>query len=144
MNFETIWNVYCLTTMKTTLLLFVLTAAIGVARAQDADYSEYSDYSTDASAYQEPAVVYNAPVTYAAPVVYNMPVVYNAPVYYGGLPMMAMGYAMNAMNACSSYQDCNRGRSTVTYIGGGHVSYQVAPTCNNGSTVVYIGGSWRR
>jgi hypothetical protein len=125
--------------MKTTLFLFVLAVSLGAARAQDADYSDNSDYSTDTSAYQEPAVVYNAPVTYAAPVVYNMPVIYNAPVYYG-LPTFAMGCAMNA---CSTFQDSYRGRSTVVYIGGGHVAYQVAPVCNNGSTLVFIGGSWR-
>ena len=67
-----------------------------------------------------------------------MPVVYNAPVYYG-LPMMAMNCAMNACaSTCHDYS----ARSTVTYIGGGHVAYQVAPRCNVGSTVTFIGGSW--
>ena len=121
--------------MKTTLLLFVLTASLGIARAQDADYSDYAPAD-----YQAPAVVYNAPVSYAAPVVYNMPVVYNAPVYYG-LPMMAMGCALNACNS-ACYNDYSA-RSTVTYIGGGHVAYQVSPRCNNGSTLVVIGSSWR-
>jgi hypothetical protein len=119
--------------MKTTLLLFVLTASLGVAQAQDADYSDYAPAES-----QAPAVVYNAPVAYAAPVVYNMPVVYNAPVYYG-LPTMAMSCAMNA---CASVCHDYSARSTVTYIGGGHVSYQVAPRCNSGSTVVVIGSSW--
>jgi len=125
--------------MKTTLFLFVLTVSLGVARAQDAGYADYSDYSTaQAADYQPPAVVYNAPVAYSAPVVYNMPVVYNAPVYYG-LPMTAMGCALNACAAaCQDYS----ARSTVTYIGGGHVSYQVSPRCNNGSTLVVIGSSW--
>jgi hypothetical protein len=129
--------------MKTTLFLFVLTVSLGAARAQDADYYNYSDYSSDqtpAVVYDAPAVVYNAPVVYAAPVVYNLPVVYNAPVYYG-LPMMAMGCALNACSAaCNDYSF--HARSTVTYIGGGHVSYQVSAACNTGSTLVFIGGSW--
>jgi hypothetical protein len=117
--------------MKTTLFLFVLSVSLGAARAQDADYYDYSDYSSD----QTPAVVYDAPA-----VVYNLPVVYNAPVYYG-LPMMAMGCALNACSsACNDYS--YHARSTVTYIGGGHVSYQVSPACNTGSTLVFIGGSW--
>jgi hypothetical protein len=124
--------------MKTTLFLFVLTVSLGAARAQDADYYDYS--SEPPVDYVAPAVVYNAPVVYAAPVVYNLPVVYNAPVYYG-LPMMAMGCALNACSsACNDYS--YHARSTVTYIGGGHVSYQVSPACNTGSTLVFIGGSW--
>jgi hypothetical protein len=119
--------------MKTTLLLLVLTASLGAARAQDADYSDYASAED-----QAPSVVYNAPVAYSAPVVYNMPVVYNAPVYYG-LPTMAMGCALNACaSACHDYST----RSTVTYIGGGHVAYQVSPPCNSGSTVTVIGSSW--
>jgi hypothetical protein len=122
--------------MKATLFQFVLTVSLGMARAQDADYSDYSTYPPED--YQVPAVVYNAPVVYAAPVVYNAPVIYNAPVYYG-LPMMAMGCALNA---CSSVCQNYGPRSTVTYIGGGQVRFQVSPRCNDGSTVVFIGGSW--
>jgi hypothetical protein len=118
--------------MKKTFLLFVITAVIGVARAQDAD----SDYST--ADYQAPAVVYNAPVAYAAPVVYNAPVAYYGPVYYG-LPSMAMSCALNA---CASASRDYSTRSTVTYIGGGHTGFQVSPPCNNGSTLVVIGSSW--
>lgn len=124
--------------MKTTFFLFVLAISLGAARAQDADYSDNSDYSIEpATEYQAPAVVYNAPVTYAAPVVYNMPVVYNGPVYYG-LPMMAMGYALNACSsACNDYN--YRSRSTVVYIGGSQVRFQVSPPCNTGSLLVIIG-----
>jgi hypothetical protein len=126
--------------MKTTFFLFVLTVSLGAARAQDADYSDYSSDQAPAD-YQAPAVVYNAPVVYSAPVVYNMPVVYNAPVYYG-LPMMAMSCALNACSsACNDYS--YHARSTVTYIGGGQVSYQVSPACNTGSTLVFIGGQSR-
>jgi hypothetical protein len=123
--------------MKTTLFLFVLTVSLGAARAQDADYSDYSN-ETPAD-YQVPAVVYNAPVIYSAPVVYDIPVIYNAPVYYG--QMMAMGSALNACaSACNDFS--YRARSTVTFIGGGHVSYLVSPPCNTGSTLVFIGSSW--
>lgn len=118
--------------MKTTLLLFLVTVSIGAARAQDA-YDYDSDYSTPAVAV--PAVVYEAPVTYAAPVVYQAPVIYYAPVFYGA--------AMScALNACASACYDTAPRSTVTYIGGGHVSFQVSPLCNYGSTVTFIGGSW--
>lgn len=117
--------------MKTTFFLFVLTVSLGVAHAQDADYS---DYSTPPA----PAVVYEAPVVYSAPVVYQAPVAYYGPVYYG-MPMMAMGCALNACSAACHDIDYNA-RSTVTYIGGGHVSYQVSPACNYGSTLVFIGG----
>ena len=113
--------------MKTTLFLFVLSISLGVARAQD-----YSDYATEQpAAYPVPAVVYQAPVVYAAPVVYQAPVVYYAPVFYG----TPMG---NALNACAACED-TAARSTVTYIGGGQTRFQVAPRCNNGSTVLVIG-----
>jgi len=125
--------------MKTTLFLFLLTASLGVARAQDATYDASGYPSAD---YAAPAVVYEAPVTYAAPVVYQAPVVYYAPVFYG-TPVSA------ALNACSACQDtavraCQSiaSRSTVTYIGGGSPRFQVAPRCNVGSTVTFIGGSW--
>jgi hypothetical protein len=113
--------------MKTTAFLFLLMVSIGAAQAQDADYS--NDEPADDTVI--PAVVYNAPVVYTAPVVYNAPVAYYAPVYYG-LPA-----ASCALNACAAIQD-NVARSTVTYIGGGHVSFQVS-YCNSGSTVTYIG-----
>src|SRR5689334_16171787 len=115
--------------MKTTLFLLVLTASLAAARAQDVYDSDYSQDVTPA-----PAVVYEAPVTYTAPVVYQAPVVYYGPVFYG----TPMSYALNACAAC---QD-TAVRSTVIYIGGGHVRYQVSPRCNNGSTVTFIGGSW--
>jgi hypothetical protein len=119
--------------MKTTAFLFLLMVSIGAARAQDADYSNDEPVGYPVM----PSVVYNAPVIYNAPVVYNAPVAYNAPVYYG------LSAANCAFNACAALQNnCNVGRSTVTYIGGGHVSYQVA-RCNSGSTVTYIGGSFR-
>jgi hypothetical protein len=114
--------------MKTTLLLLVLTASIAAARAQDV-YD--SDYSTDTVA--APAVVYEAPVTYTAPVVYQAPVIYYAPVFYG----VPMSYALNACAAC---QD-TAVRSTVMYIGGGPVRYQISG-CNTGSTLTIIGASW--
>jgi len=117
--------------MKTTLSLLVLTASIGAASAQDVYDSDYTQEVAPA-----PAVVYEAPVTYAAPVVYQAPVIYYGPVFYG----TPMSYAMNAYAAC---QD-TAVRSTVIYIGGGHVRYQVSPPCNSGSTVTYIGGSWYR
>ena len=114
---------------KTTLFLLVLTASIGAARAQDAYDSDYPTAFVPV-----PAVVYQAPVTYAAPVVYQAPVIYNAPVFYG----TPLSYALNACAAC---QD-TAARSTVTYIGGGHVGFQVSPPCNTGSTLTFIGGSW--
>jgi len=117
--------------MKTTFFLFLLAASIGVARAQDATCATGTCAS---DGYVAPAVVYQAQVTYAAPVVYQAPVVYYAPVFYG----TPMSYALNACSAC---QD-SAVRSTVTYIGGGHVGYQVSPRCNTGSTVTFIGGSW--
>jgi len=117
---------------KTTLFLLFLTASIGAARAQDA-YGYDSDYS--AAAVAVPAVVYNAPVTYMAPVAYNAPVIYNAPVFYG----TAMSCALNA---CAAACYDTSVRSTVTYIGGGHLGFQVSPRCNYGSTVTFIGGSW--
>ena len=120
--------------MKTTfLLLFVVAVSLGVARAQDADYYDNSTYAP--ADYQAPAVVYEAPVVYAAPVVYQAPVVYYAPVYYGA----PMAYALNACAACEN----NAARSTVTFIGGGQARFQVSPRCNNGSTVVFIGGQSR-
>lgn len=125
--------------MKTTLFLLLLTASLGTVRAQDATYD------TDATAtdsYAAPAVVYNAPVTYAGPVVYQAPVVYYAPVFYGS----PVGSALNACSACqdAAVRACQSlaSRSTVTYIGGGTPRFQVAPRCNAGSTVTFIGGSW--
>ena len=115
--------------MKTTLFLLLLAGSIGAARAQDVYDSDYPQ-----AAVAVPAVVYQAPVTYAAPVVYQAPVIYNAPVFYGS----PVGYALNACGACED----TAVRSTVTYIGGGNVRYQVSPRCNNGSTVTVIGGSW--
>ena len=129
MNIYVQYNVHYLRAMKTTFSLLLLTVAIGVARAQDADYSEGPP-----EGYPVPAVVYEAPVVYNAPVVYQAPVVYNAPVFYG----MPMDYALNAYAAC---QDCAV-RSTVLYIGGGNVRFQLSPPCNYGSTVTVIGGSW--
>jgi hypothetical protein len=125
--------------MKTTFFLLFLAASLGVAHAQDATYDDTSTYATDS--YVAPAVVYNAPVTYNAPVVYQAPVIYNAPVFYG----TPMSYALNACSVCqdTAVRACqNVGRSTVTYIGGGSTRFQVAPRCNIGSTVTYIGGSW--
>jgi hypothetical protein len=117
--------------MKTTFFLFLLTASIGVAQAQDAPCTTGTCPS---AGYAAPAVVYEAPVTYAAPVVYQAPVVYYAPVFYG----TPVSYALNACSACED----NAVRSTVTYIGGGQTRFQVSPRCNTGSTVTYIGGSW--
>jgi hypothetical protein len=138
--------------MKKTLLLFLLTASIGAARAQDAyDNSDYAPADTAA-----PSVVYEAPVTYAGPVVYQAPVVYYGPVFYG----TPVGYALNACSACEDtaiqstvtyigrgvrYQvspQCVNNRSTVTYIGGAQTGFQVSPRCNYGSTVTFIGSSW--
>ena len=126
--------VHYLESMKTTFfLLLVVAVSIGAARAQDADYSDDSNYAP--ADYQAPAVVYQAPVVYAAPVVYQAPVVYYAPVYYG----TPMAYALNACAACEN----NAARSTVTFIGGGQPRFQVSPRCNNGSTLVFIGGQSR-
>ncbi len=124
--------------MKTTLLLCLVAVSVGAARAQDAyDDSDYSDYP--AAAVTVPAVVYQAPVTYAAPVIYQAPVIYYAPVFYGN----AMGCAMNAYAACQDAAYHWEHGSTVTYIGGGHVHYQIASPCNYyGSTLTFIGGSW--
>jgi hypothetical protein len=131
--------------MKTKILLplLLLAASLGAARAQDAAYVDNqpaTDQPADSPAAvcltPPPAVVYQAPVVYTAPVVYQAPVVYYAPVYYGVSP------AACVLNACGAAQN-NAALSTVTYIGGGHVSYQVAPPCNSGSTVVYIGGHSR-
>jgi hypothetical protein len=133
---------------KTILPLLLLAASIGAGRAQDvasanaqpADNQpnnyEPADYQPAVYLPPPPAVVYEAPVVYAAPVVYQAPVVYYAPVYYGVTP------AACALNACGAVQN-NAALSTVTYIGGGHVGYQVSPPCNTGSTVVYIGGHSR-
>jgi hypothetical protein len=133
--------------MKTILFLSLLTASLGIARAQDATYDDTGVYPTDS--YAAPAVVYNAPVTYVAPVTYQAPVIYYAPVFYG----TPASYALNACAACENTAVCSTlstcsprdtiaTRSTVTYIGGGGTRFQVAPRCNTGSTVTYIGGSW--
>lgn len=134
---------------KTILPLLLLAISIGAARAQDAAPAvaqpadnQQPDYQP--TAYEPPAVclpptpavVYQAPVVYAAPVVYQAPVVYYAPVYYGVSP------AACALNACGAVQN-NTALSTVTYIGGGQVGYQVASRCNSESTVVFIGGHSR-
>src|SRR5207244_11586490 len=100
--------------MKTTFFLFVLTVSLGVARAQDAGYG---DYSYADAAEPAPAIVYEAPVVYAAPVVYQAPVVYYGPVFYG----VPINYALNACAICGDYAL----RSTVTYIGVGHVAQMV-------------------
>ena len=115
--------------MKKTLFLFVLTASIGAARAQDYYDSDYPQQVVPA-----PAVIYEAPVTYAAPVVYQAPVIYYGPVFYGS----PANCALNAYSACQDLAV----RSTVTYIGGGQVRYQVSPRCNDRSTVTVIGRSW--
>jgi hypothetical protein len=130
LNFRGVRDVHCLRPMKTTLLLFALTVSIAAARAQEATCP-----TCQQEGYPVPAVVYEAPVVYAAPVVYQAPVVYYGPVFYG----TPAGYALNA---CWQAEN-NAALSTVTYIGGGNVSYQTAPRCNNGSTVVFIGGQSR-
>ncbi|HEX4263637.1 MAG TPA: hypothetical protein VH597_04805 [Verrucomicrobiae bacterium] len=107
---------------KTILSLLLVAGSIGAAQAQDASGADGPP----------PAVVYEAPVVYNAPVVYQALVVYYAPVYYGATP------AACVLNACGAVQN-NAALSTVTYIGGGQVGYQVAPPCNTGSTVVFIG-----
>lgn len=114
--------------MKKILYLFLFTVSIAVARAQDAAYPASQPVEG-----LVPAVVYQAPVMYAASVVYQMPVVYNAPVYYV-TPTVAPV-------ACAPVAPCPEppARSTVLYIGGGQVRYQVS-SCNSGSTVTYIGG----
>ena len=116
--------------MKTTLVLIVLTASIAAVRAQEAPWS-----TCQPEDYPVPPVVYEAPVVYAAPVVYQAPVIYYGPVFYG----TPAGYALNA---CWEAEN-NAALSTVTYIGGGHVSYQIGPRCNRGSTVTFIGGQSR-
>ena len=136
---------------KTILPLLLLAASIGAARAQDAAYTDNQPVDSQPATFQTangqpvelqpvylppPAVVYQAPVVYAAPVVYQAPVVYYAPVYYGVTP------AACALNACAACEN-NVVASTVTYIGGGHVGYQVSPPCNSGSTLVFIGGQSR-
>ncbi|HWD93646.1 MAG TPA: hypothetical protein VG938_14990 [Verrucomicrobiae bacterium] len=127
--------------MKTKIILPLLfvAASLVAARAQDAvnvGNESQANPSTDNQPVvcvpPPPAVVYEAPVVYAAPVVYQAPVIYYAPVYYGVSP------AACALNVCGALQN-NAALSTVTYIGGHQVSYQVAPPCNSGSTVVYIG-----
>jgi hypothetical protein len=131
---------------KTFLPLLLLVASIGAAHAQDAAFANAQPADNQPGNYEPadsqpavclpppPAVVYEAPVVYAAPVVYQAPVVYYAPVYYGVTP------AACALNACGAVQN-NAALSTVTYIGGGHVGYQVSSPCNNsGSTLVFIGG----
>jgi hypothetical protein len=127
---------------KTILPLLLLAASMGAAHAQDAAYTDSQPDPIQNANGQPveiqpvylppPAVVYQAPVVYAAPVVYQAPVVYYAPVYYGVSP------AACALNACAACEN-NAVVSTVTYIGGGHVGYQVSPPCNSGSTLVFIG-----
>jgi hypothetical protein len=122
--------------MKTIFYLFLFTVGIGVARAQDATYAagQPADYQAPAVVpIVVPTVVYQAPVVYLAPVVYQGPVAYYAPVFYAPPPVV-----------CAPQPACDdlANRSTVTYIGGGHVSFQVAGR-NCGSTVTYIGGQSR-
>ena len=112
--------------MKTTLALLILAGSLAAARAQDA-----ADVADPAAVVAVPAITYDAPVVYNAPVVYEQPVVYNAPVYY---PAPAC-----APVACN---DTPAPRSTVLYIGGGSVRYQVS-RCNSGSTVTVIGSHFR-
>jgi hypothetical protein len=114
---------------KTILSLLLVAGSIGAVQAQDA---ASADGQPTVCAAPSPALVYEAPVVYNAPVVYQAPVVYYAPVYYGATP------AACVLNACGAVQN-SAALSTVTYIGGGQVCYQVAPTCNTGSTVVFIG-----
>jgi hypothetical protein len=122
--------------MKTIFYLFLFTVGIGVAQAQDVPCATGQPADCQPAAVipvAVPTVVYQAPVVYLAPVVYQGPVVYYAPVYYA--PQVA----------CAPRPACDdlASRSTVTYIGGGHVRFQVAGR-NCGSTVTYIGGNSRR
>ena len=129
--------------MKTIFYFFLFTVSLGVARAQDATYP-----AAQPSDYPVPAVVYQVPVVYTAAVVYQMPVVYNAPVYFvppigyapAGYAPAACGLVSCVPATCAPTVRCDdrATRSTVLYIGGGHVRYQVSqPTC--GSTVTVIG-----
>jgi hypothetical protein len=124
--------------MKTTILsLFLLTVSLAAARAQDIaiPVSPIAGYPVAV-----PSVVYQMPVVYNAPVVYQVPVVYMAPVYYGAPAVAACPAPACAPIACAPAPCQERApRSTVLYIGGGSVRYQVSqPSC--GSTVTYIGG----
>lgn len=122
--------------MKTIFYLFLFAIGIGITRAQDVPYEagQPADYQPAAVIpVAVPTVVYQAPVVYLAPVVYQGPVAYYAPVFY------APPVPCPPRRACDDWSN----RSTVTYIGGGHVGYRVAGL-NCGSTVTYIGGNSRR
>lgn len=147
LNTAVLESVHWLTIMKSILPLFVLAISLGAVRAQEAASEPVpaTDYQAPAEAYAEPvavatpAVVYDAPVVYNAPVAYQAPVVYNAPVYYAAPVAVASPVVSCPPPAPCYYRPA---RSTVVYIGGGHVSYQVAH-CNSGSTVTFIGGGSR-
>lgn len=114
--------------MKTLLCSVLLAVGLGGVHAQDAAIVISSDGSQP--------IDYQPPVIYTAPVVYNAPVVYEAPVTYVTVVNATDPYAYQP--AC--YAPCEA-PSTVTYIGGGQVSYSVSPCCNVGSTVTVIGHS---
>jgi hypothetical protein len=136
--------------MKKIIELFVLSASIAVARAQDAVITEPvqvldgqvpvatvpAPEVVDPEPVSAPTVVYTTPVVYTAAVVYQAPVAYYAPVSYN-----TYNVAPHCARSSCDYQQQDCGPvSTVVYIGGGHATYQYSDACStSGSTVTYIG-----